>query len=192
MREHAPDETDETLVAQAAAGDQRAFRILVERHMGRAIRVAQRVVGVAADADDIAQEAFLRVWTKATTFDPTRAKFSTWLYRIVLNLALDQRRRPTAEALDEADEIPSGEPGALALLAAAEEQRAMEAAIAALPPRQRAAIALFHMEGLSGRDAAHAMDLSEKAFESLLTRARAAVKAACRATTETGGCRDVR
>jgi RNA polymerase sigma-70 factor (ECF subfamily) len=188
----AENEADDDLVTRVAAGDRRAFRVLMERHMGLAIRVAQRVTGSTADADDIGQDAFLRVWTRAASFDPARARFTTWLYRIVLNLAIDQRRRPAHAAIDAAAEIASDAPEALSLLVAREERLAVDAALAALPERQRAAIVLFHMEGLSGREAAAALEISEKAFESLLNRGRAAVKAACRSNEKTvGGARDI-
>ncbi|WP_051048801.1 RNA polymerase sigma factor [Rhodopseudomonas sp. B29] len=170
------DTSDEMLMAAVAARRQQAFRILMDRHMPRAIRVAQRIVRNPAEADDIGQEAFLRVWHKADSFDPAIARFTTWLYRIVLNLAFDRVRRPSFAPIDEAAEIESGEPGAVETIIAREQRRALQDAMARLPERQRGAIALFHMEGLSGEEAARAMDLSAKAFESLLGRARAALK----------------
>lgn len=169
-------ETDEALMALVAARDQRAFRILLARHMRRAIRVAERVVGNADEADDIGQEAFLRVWNHARGFDSRVARFTTWLYRIVVNLSLDRRRRPTHQPIADAEEIQSAEPAPLEVLIENEERRALERSMARLPERQRAAIILFHMEGLSGKDAAQAMSLSEKAFESLLIRGRSALK----------------
>lgn len=86
----ADDASDESLMTLVAQGDQRAFRVLMGRNMGLAIRVAQRVVGNAAEADDIGQDAFLRVWKRARSFDPRIARFTTWLYRIVLNLVRDR------------------------------------------------------------------------------------------------------
>jgi RNA polymerase sigma-70 factor (ECF subfamily) len=169
-------DSDEALMRLVASRDQRAFRALMERHMPRAIALAERVVGGNAEADDIGQEAFLRVWSNAHSFDPGVARFTTWLYRIVLNLSIDRRRKPRHGDIDEATEIASGSPDAVALLIEDEQEAALTSAMAALPERQRAAIALFHMEGLSGREAAHAMDLSEKAFESLLVRARGALR----------------
>ena len=75
------------------------------RHMPRAIRLAQRIVRDPAEADDIGQEAFLRVWNKASSFDPKMARFTTWLYRIVLNLSFDRTRKPRLSPLDEAAEV---------------------------------------------------------------------------------------
>jgi RNA polymerase sigma-70 factor (ECF subfamily) len=169
-------DSDEALMASVAARDQRAFRILMGRHMGRAIRTAQRIVHNAAEADDIGQEAFLRVWSRAASFDPAVARFTTWLYRIVVNLAFDRLRKPSHDGIDQAMEVQSNEPDPVERLIDDEERRAVERAMAQLSGRQRAAVALFHMEGLSGREAATAMSLSEKAFESLLTRARLALR----------------
>jgi RNA polymerase sigma-70 factor, ECF subfamily len=167
---------DEALLGKSALGDQRALRVLMARHMGRTIRLAESILGGTTDADDIAQEAFLRVWKGAATFDPTVARFSTWLYRIVLNLAIDRSRRPRGDPIETAEHVATDAPGALADLIAKEEQNAVAACISQLPERQRAAIALFHFEDLSGREAAAAMEMTEKAFESLLTRARATLK----------------
>jgi RNA polymerase sigma-70 factor (ECF subfamily) len=169
------NELDEALMALVAAGDQRAFRSLMEKHMARAISFAERVAG-RADADDIAQEAFFRVWARAALFDPGSGKFTSWLFRILINLAIDSKRRPGRADLEEALEIPSPEPNAIQNLIAVEERRNVAIAMNRLPGRQRAAIALFHMEGLNGREAAQVMGISEKAFESLLGRARNALK----------------
>jgi RNA polymerase sigma-70 factor (ECF subfamily) len=169
-------QSDEALMALTARRDACAFRQLMERHMARAIRLAERVVRGRAEADEIAQDAFLRVWTAAASFDPHVGRFTTWLYRIVINLSLDRLRRPMHRPLEEAGDPPAQDPEPVAVIIAAEQRRLVAQALAALPPRQRAALALFHMEGLSGREAAEAMKVSEKAFESLLIRARAALR----------------
>jgi RNA polymerase sigma-70 factor (ECF subfamily) len=144
--------------------------------MGLAIRVAQRVVCDAAEADDIGQDAFLRVWSRASSYDPRVARFTTWLYRVVLNLSLDRVRKPTHAPIDEAAEIRSDDPGPVGLMIENEQRRVISAAMATLPERQRKAIVLFHMEGLSGREAARSMNVTEKAFEALLMRGRSAIK----------------
>jgi RNA polymerase sigma-70 factor (ECF subfamily) len=171
----AGNELDEALMALIAGGDQRAFRSLMEKHMARAIGFTERMVG-RADADDIVQEAFLRVWARAALFDPGAGKFTNWLFRILVNLAIDSKRRPGGADLEEALEIPSPEPNAIQNLIAGEERRSVAIAMNRLPERQRAAILLFHMEGLNGREAAQVIGISEKAFESLLGRARNALK----------------
>jgi RNA polymerase sigma-70 factor, ECF subfamily len=173
-------ETDEQLMHRLASGAAEALRVLMIRYMRRGVRLAEGVTRNAAEADDIAQEAFVRVWRNASAFDPARARFSTWFHRIIINLSIDRARRPASEPLDEHLEVPAGEASALSVLLAEEEaraiDRAMNMALDSLSERQRAAIALFHFEGLSGRDCSEAMGLSDKAFESLLHRARCALK----------------
>lgn len=163
-------------MAQTAQGDHRAFRVLMARHMACAIRTADAVLGNSTDSDDIAQEAFVRVWKKASAFDPTVARFTTWLYRIVVNLAIDRARRPRGEPIENAEHVKTDEPTALANIIAKEDASVVTECISQLPDRQRAALALFHFEGLSGRQAAEAMKMTEKAFESLLIRARTTLK----------------
>ncbi|NWG23500.1 MAG: RNA polymerase sigma factor [Pseudorhodoplanes sp.] len=178
---------DDDLVALVADGDHAAFRVLMARHMNRAIRVAQGVLGVPAEADDVAQEAFLRVWRHAGSFDPRRARFTTWLHRIVVNLAIDRRRLPRSESLELAENLADGAQDALAGLIDDDERRAVARALAQMPERFRAAITLFHFEGLSGRDCARALDIGESAFESLLTRARAALRRSIAGATRNQG-----
>lgn len=179
--------SDEDLMAQIASGDHAAFRVLMARHMRRAIRVAQGVLRQASEADDVAQDAFIRLWRHARAFDPARARFTTWMHRIVVNLAIDRTRQPRMQALELAQKIADETPGPFAALAQSQEQRAIEAALAQLPARQRAAITLFHFEGLSGRESAQALELSEDAFESLLARARAALKRSIETPKEPNG-----
>lgn len=170
--------TDEDLMAHVAAEDQSALRVLMSRYMRRAIALAERVAGGNVDADDVSQEAFLRVWKNASRFDARRARFSTWFFKIVVNLAIDRSRRSSRQRpLEDAGEVAAEFKDPATGMMAADQDRALAAAMASLPERQRAAIALFHMEGLSGRDAAESLGVSEKAFESLLTRARAGLKA---------------
>jgi RNA polymerase sigma-70 factor (ECF subfamily) len=182
------DPSDEALMVAVSARQHQAFRILMGRHMPRAIRVAQRIVRDPGEADDIGQEAFLRVWSHATAFDPDIARFTTWLYRIVLNLAFDRTKRWPLAPIDEAADVRSDDPEPVERVIADEERRILEQAMAGLSERQRGAIALFHMEGLSGEDSAQAMNLSAKAFESLLGRARAALKENVQKIQDTGRC----
>lgn len=169
--------SDEELMARVAmVGDHAAFRMLMHRHMRRAIRVAQGIVSNAADADDIAQDTFLRVWNRAKSFDPALAKFTTWMHRIAVNLAIDRTRRVPTEPIELAADVADPDDGALATLIEREQRRAMAIALARMPVRQRAAVTLFHFEGLSGRECALVLGVGEKAFESLLIRARTALK----------------
>src|SRR5215470_9026621 len=105
------EESDESLMRRIADGDQEACRALVERHLGRVVAFAARTLGDAADAEDVAQEVFLRLWTSARRWEP-RARLSTWLHRVALNLSLDRiaRRRevPLDAAPEPVDPMPSG------------------------------------------------------------------------------------
>lgn len=173
-------------MTRVSAREQQAFRALMRRHMPRAVRVADRIVRNPAEADDIGQEAFLRVWLHATKFDPQVAQFTTWLYRIVVNLSFDQTRRRAFEPLEKAGEVPDRAPQPIQRLIEDEERRLIDRAMEGLSDRQRCAIALFHMEGLSGEEAAKAMNLSAKAFESLLGRARTTLKEGVQQIQNTG------
>ena len=167
--------SDAELIGWAAAGDRTAFDVLVGRHGERTLRVALRILGDPAEAEEVAQEAFLRAWQAAARFDPTRARFTTWLHRITLNLAIDRTRRRAAQALAGVPmpaDLPDAGPDPEAATAAAQDRAALTAALAMLPARQRAAIALAYEDGLSGADAAAALDVSERALEGLLRRAR--------------------
>ena len=176
MRSIVAHTADEDLMSLVSKGDDIAFEELVQRHMKRAIRTAQAVVGNPADADEIAQEAFLLVWNKAETFDPTRSRFSTWMYRIIVNRALDMTRRRRIVDGEPDPETPSDAQTPLEELIQTEEGEIVKNAVAGLNQRQRTAVALFHFEGLSVRDCADAMDVSEAAVESLLSRARASLR----------------
>jgi RNA polymerase sigma-70 factor (ECF subfamily) len=163
---------DDVLVGRVAAGDHAAFARLMARHMRRAIGIARGVGRNPADADEIAQDAFLRLWTHAARFDPARGGFTPWFARIVLNLTLDHRRQPAALELESADTVADTTPDALTRLIGAERDALLQVGLDQLGERQRAAIVLFHYEGIAGRDCARILDISEDAFESLLARAR--------------------
>lgn len=165
--------TDEELLARIVEADQQALRALMARYARKSIALAERIVGGNVEADDVSQEAFIRVWRNAARFDGRRGQFSTWFFRIVVNLAIDRARRGARNRpLEAAGDVADGQKSAVAKLIEDDQDRTLSAALALLPDRQRAAIALFHLEGLSGRDAAESLGLSEKAFESLLIRAR--------------------
>jgi RNA polymerase sigma-70 factor, ECF subfamily len=168
--DHPPDAE---LLARSAAGDRQAFERIVSRYGALALRVAARLAPDRSSAEDFAQEAFVRVWTRAADFDARRARFSTWLYRIVVNLAIDERRRSRPERLSEKFEAVDPSPGAEERLALDERYRALWSARQALPSRQRAALVLVYDEGLSGAEAAEVLGVSIKAVERLLARARA-------------------
>ncbi|MTJ82794.1 MAG: RNA polymerase sigma factor [Telmatospirillum sp.] len=176
-RDGGGETVDDVLIVQVAAGNAAAFEALARRHMRRVVAVAQGVVGNPSDADEIAQEAFMRVWEFADRWTPGRARFTTWLHRIVLNLAIDRCRKPQWIALDAAGEIADDrDPPAHDRLARRERRDAVELAMETIPPRQRAAVTLFYFEGLSGKAAAEALGISTAAFEQLLLRARRSIR----------------
>lgn len=168
---------DDALLARVALGDQAAFRLLAERHVKRALAIAQRTLGNAADAEEVVQEAMLKVWTHAGEWHPRGARFSTWLYRVVVNLALDRVRRPRAAAGGEAmDHVADPAPGPGDHAEGAEIRRAINAALGEMPERQRMAVVLCYFEDLSCAEAARVMDVSVSTMESLLVRGRRSLR----------------
>ena len=163
---------DEELLARVADGDPASVRALVARKLPRLLSLAGRMLGDASAAEDVAQEAFLRVWKQAPRWRPGAARFDTWLYRVALNLCYDRLRRRRelsyAEPPDRADEAPGPEQG----LEAADTGRRVSAALQALPDRQREAIVLCHYQELGNIEAAAIMGVSVEALESLLGRGR--------------------
>jgi RNA polymerase sigma-70 factor (ECF subfamily) len=169
------EQSDEALMARIAAGDRAAFGLLAGRHLGSVIGLATHILGNRSDAEDIAQEAMLRVWTNAPRWKPV-AQFRTWLTRIVVNLCLDERRRRPWLPLEAAGEPPDPAASTEAQLAAADFDRRLAAAISQLPERQRAAIALTYSEGLSNAETADILDTSVSAVETLLSRAKSTLR----------------
>ncbi len=178
------DRTDDTgLMARVARGDEAAFAVLAGRHIGRAHAVAVRMLTSREDAEEVVQDALSRVWRHAARFDGTRSAFGTWFYRIVANACLDRLRRkaPAAIDLDEAPEIADDTVSAEAGLVAAGQGRAVQAAVAALPERQRLAIVLCYFEDMPQADAARVMGMKLKAVEALLFRARQSLRTGLKA-----------
>jgi RNA polymerase sigma-70 factor (ECF subfamily) len=165
-------------LAAAAGGDRPAFAAVMRYALPRAWRLAQRLLGNRAEAEDVAQEAMLRLWRHAGRFDPARAPFEAWLARIVTNLATDRlRARTRAGPLLELDDtVPSSAPGAEALLLKSARAAEVAAALQSLPDRQRAAVVLVHYEDFSGAQAAEALGLTAKAVEGLLYRGLKALR----------------
>lgn len=175
-----PDAADDDLLAAVAGGDERAFSRLVARHGPRIHALARRHFGSGADADDVAQEVFWRVWRHAGKWQPGAAQFSTWLYRVAVNLCLDRRRRRSAASVEDYPDI--ADPGADAeqSLGARQALAMTYGIIAELPDRQRMALLLAVHEEMSNAQIAGAMGLSEGAVEQLLVRARRTLRDASR------------
>ena len=170
--------SDDVLVARVAQGDEAACQLLVDRHLSRMVSLARRMLGNQADAEEVAQEVFLRVWTHAARWEPGRAQFRTWLHRVATNLCLDRLRRHTTDDIDSIPEPESGEPGPDVLLEQQQLAKHVDAALQALPARQRAAVMLTHYQGLTNIEAAETLEISVEAVESLLGRARRQLRTA--------------
>lgn len=175
------EETDDALVRHVARGDKLAFARLVERHSARLMGLAVRIVGNRAVAEEILQEVFTRAWTGAPAWQQKAAgphAYTAWLSRVATNLAIDQLRRPRALPIEAAPEPADDTADAVSGMIARERLARLHAAVAGLPPRQRAAIALTYDQGLSNADGAAALETSVGAFELLLVRARRALRIA--------------
>ena len=174
---HVALDADEALVARVGEGDARAARELVERHLPRMLALARRMLRDSAEAEDVAQEVFLRVWKHAKSWRPGEAKFETWLHRVAINLCYDRLRRKPTRPLDRiADPVDEGaRPGEA--LAARQVAGVVGRALARLPERQRAAIVLCHYQELGNIEAAKVLGVSVEALESLLSRGRRALRA---------------
>jgi RNA polymerase sigma-70 factor, ECF subfamily len=164
---------DGRLAERVATGDAAAFAQLVTRHHGRIHAHAWRILAEAGRAEDIAQDVFLKLWTGKARYDARRGALLPWLLRITTNACLDARRalRPVAD-LSEAHDIADDRPDAHARA----ETKALHDVIATLPQRQRAAIALFYLEGFSMTEVAEVLGTNSKAVEGLLTRGKVALK----------------
>jgi len=166
------DASDAELISWSADGDRRAFDSIVARHGAFTLRVALRLMRDPAVAEDVVQEAMVRVWTRAAHFDAGRASFRTWLYRIVVNLCIDRRRRVQPDPMPEDFDVADPAAGADEMMEVSERNAALAGALKDLPVRQRAAMTLVYDEGMSGAEAARVLGLSARAVERLLARAR--------------------
>ncbi len=172
QRRH-PSAADPGRIARAAAGDAGAWAALVRRHLPAVTRCAAYMLGDPAEAEDVAQDTFVRLHRKLATWEGGEDGLSSWLHRVAVNLSIDRHRGPVRPAsLADVGEVaePAGLDGPL------DRKRHVENALAALPDRQRAALVLVHYQGLSGREAASTLDISVEALESLLARGRRSLR----------------
>jgi RNA polymerase sigma-70 factor (ECF subfamily) len=170
--------SDASLLAHAGRGGAVAFRELVQRHLPAVLGIARRMLRDDAEAEDVAQEAFLRLWRAAADLDVGPAGARPWLRRVVSNLCIDRIR--AGQRTEVTDEVPEGEaePSQLRGVAEGELLAHVDASLKQLPERQRLALTLFHYEGMSQIEIGEIMGVSGEAVESLLGRARRALKAA--------------
>jgi RNA polymerase sigma-70 factor, ECF subfamily len=171
-------------MAQVQRRDQGAFTRLLDRHLAGLQKFLLRLTGNAADADEVAQEAFLRIWSHARRWQADRVKFTTWLYRIARNLAIDRHRKHRESTADDLAMIADDAPDAGQVIDSQRREQLMRAAVAQLPERQRSALVLCHFDGLSNQDAAAILEVSVDALESLLSRARRSLRTTLRPILE--------
>ncbi len=175
-RRDTAESDDAALLHRIAAGDRRAAETLALRWLPRLYRAALRLLDDPAAAEDVAQEAMLRAWRQADRFDPRRGAAMAWGYRIAINLAIDRRRAAARAPSALSEAVADGAPDAEAALALRQRVAALLAAVAALPARQRAALALAYGHDATGAAAALALRTTPRALEGLLHRARRALR----------------
>lgn len=169
---------DEELVRRVGGGDKRAAAELVRRHLPRMVGLARRMLGDHAEAEDVAQEVFLRVWKHAGAWQPGKAKFETWMHRVAMNLCLDRLRRNGRQGGEISPETPDGRASATRALDDRQRRERVRDALQSLPERQRAALVLCYYQDRSNIEAADILGVSVDALESLLSRARRTLKSA--------------
>ena len=176
------DSSDDDLLALYAIGDRMAARALTGRLTPRVFGYAMRLLGGdRAEAEDVTQEAMLRLWHIAPDWRPGDARVSTWVYRVVTNLCTDRQRRVARHARPMGDDLPDVADDALdaeARLVQSDRMAALYGALADLPPRQREAVVLRHIEGLANPDIAEVLGIGVEAVESLTARGKRALAAA--------------
>jgi len=172
-----PAAEDAQLLARLAGGDMPAFRRVVDRYLPHLLAVGRRMLRDDAEAEDIAQEALMRLWRSAGTLELGPGGLRPWLTRVTSNLCIDRiRSARNTSVVEEVPEMP--EPaGQLRHLTEQELSGAVDKALKELPERQRLALTLFHYEGLSQVEVGQILGVSDEAVESLLARARRALRA---------------
>ncbi|TYP78659.1 RNA polymerase ECF family sigma subunit [Maritimibacter alkaliphilus HTCC2654] len=171
--DQARDVSDEALLVAYGNGDREAARLLTARLAPRVLGFAARMLGGdRAEAEDVTQEAMLRLWRVAPEWRQGEAKVTTWLFRVASNLCTDRLRKRRSVDIDSVAEPEDDAPGAVAGLIEADRARALEGALAQLPDRQREAVVLRHLEGLTNPEIAEAMEISVEAVESLTARGK--------------------
>jgi len=168
---------DENLLERIGRGDMAAVSILVSRKLPKLLSLARRMLNDTAEAEDVAQETLMRTWKQAKVWVPGRARIDTWMHRVALNLCYDRLRRRWDSVSTDDVEIVDCAVSAPARIEAQQTAKQVQAAINALPDRQREAIVLTYYQDLSNQEAASVMDVSVEALESLLARARRSLRA---------------
>jgi RNA polymerase sigma-70 factor, ECF subfamily len=167
-----PIDEDDLLLRRVAQHDETAFRALVEKHIDRSYALALRLLSNASDAEDVTQDVMLKVWSSRGSWQEGRAKFTTWLYRVITNRCIDLRRRPRTEDMEKAPELADDRPDALSLVHRDEVKTLLDCAMEELPEQQRTALILSYTNDLSNPEIGEIMEKSVSSVESLLKRGR--------------------
>ncbi|WP_152467011.1 RNA polymerase sigma factor [Sulfitobacter sp. THAF37] len=181
MHQSSPDpgsDAEAALLARYASGDAAAARLLAARLTPRLFAHARRVLGDTAEAEDVTQEALLRLWKIAPGWRTGEARVGTWCYRVVANLCTDRLRKRRSVPLDTVAEPEDPRPEAADRLQQLARRDALQAALESLPDRQRQAVVLRHIEGLSNPEIAEILDIGVEAVESLTARGKRGLAAA--------------
>jgi RNA polymerase sigma factor (sigma-70 family) len=170
------DVSDDALMVLYANGDTQAARALTYRHAPRVLALSRRLLQNTAEAEDVAQDAMLRLWKVAPNWRQGEAKVSTWLYRITSNLCIDRMRKKKGSNLDEIPEPVDDKPSIESQMQLKDRVTALQLAMAQLPERQKLAVTLRHIEELSNPQISQIMDISVDAVESLTARGKRALE----------------
>lgn len=163
---------DDTLLERMKLDDAEAYRVLVERHVDRAYALALRTLRNPADAEDVAQDALVKAWTHRQSWQPGKAKFSTWLYRVVFNRCIDLRRMPTNSCLDDVAEPQDNGIDSVTGIHRRQVYDRLGEAMSNIPDQQRAALTLAYFEEMGNAEIAEILGTTVQAVESLLKRGR--------------------
>lgn len=164
------DEAD--LIKQSVAGDESAYQLLIEKHLPSLSNYVMRMMANTAEAEDIIQETFIRLWSRGNKFNPEVARLTTWLHNIAHNLCIDHFRKVNRIVDDPALQTVTETSGPEEKLSQQGLVKSVQEAMMSLPERQRSAIIMCHYQGLSNKDAAVVLDVSVDALESLMARGR--------------------
>ncbi|MAF47776.1 MAG: RNA polymerase sigma-70 factor [Rhodospirillaceae bacterium] len=168
-------ETDAALLRRIKAGDAAATALLVDQYLDRIVSYAFRMLSDRAEAEDVAQDTFIRLWRNLDKWR-AEAPLIHWLHRVAYNLCIDRLRKKKPVSLEVTGEPADPFQNPAAALLGVELSEAVRAAIEELPDRQRAAIVFVHQEGMGNIETAAIMEISVEAVESLLSRGRRALR----------------
>ena len=169
------DAPDDAVLLAYANGDEEAARVLSLRLVPRVLAQATRMLADQAEAEDVAQEAMMKLWKIAADWRQGEAQVSTWLYRVVANLCTDRLRKRRDVSLDQIAEPTDPQMSATAQMQETSRLTALANALAQLPDRQAQAVSLRHLEGLTNPEIAQIMDISVRSVESLTARGKKAL-----------------